>query len=606
MGTSRLTRLWEFLTGIDLVMGLLWIGLAAFSFALIVLIWTRWGQYRPLRKCLLLSLLAHLLLAGYATTVEIVALAPADGPVLHVAYIDGPVGPGIGPGEPGIPPMPSEPERVQAAAPPPADPRDASPKPADARGASSQLAKGPVDLLQPTTPPTPPPPPSVSPPAMPEPPIAAAEPVKPMGPSDTPATEGTPEKSLAAWTGQDERGPEPAPTATTSGPPHSAPSTPHTPLPASNSPPAVPRDAIPDAYKLRVAPDHEGIARGGGGSPETEAAVRAAHKWLADNQSPDGRWDASQHEAGRGTGTDGRDRRHAGLEADTGMTGLALLTFLAAGETHMHGVRKENVRRGLEFLLQSQDANGSLGGHADSFALMYCHAMAAFALSEAYGMTGDQRLEQAVRRAVGYTVACQDPQGGGWRYRPRDPGDTSQLGWQFMALKSAELAGIPIPNPTRQGIIRYLRSVASGNHGGLASYRPLEQATRTMTAEALVCWQFLGLARENPACNEAGDWLLAELPGMGRENFYYWYYGTLAMHQLQGEHWRQWNDAMRTQLLKTQRTDGPLAGSWDPDPVWGGYGGRIYSSSLAALCLEVYYRYLPLYRQADGGREKEL
>ena len=76
-------------------MGLLWLGLAAFTVALVVLIWTRWGQYRPLRKCLVLSVLAHLLLAGYATTVRIVAMVPgASGPNIQIAYVEGPGGPG--------------------------------------------------------------------------------------------------------------------------------------------------------------------------------------------------------------------------------------------------------------------------------------------------------------------------------------------------------------------------------------------------------------------------------------------------------------------------------------------------------------------------------
>ena len=119
-----------------------------------------------------------------------------------------------------------------------------------------------------------------------------------------------------------------------------------------------------------------------------------------------------------------------------------------------------------------------------------------------------------------------------------------------------------------------------------------------MTAEALACWQFLGMKREDPASNEAGDLLLGQLPGQGTTNVYYWYYATLAMFQLQGEHWQRWNEVMRPQLLTTQQTTGPLAGSWDPDPTWGSYGGRVYSTSLCALCLEVYYRYLPLYVQA--------
>ena len=52
---------------------------------------------------------------------------------------------------------------------------------------------------------------------------------------------------------------------------------------------------------------------------------------------------------------------------------------------------------------------------------------------------------------------------------------------------------------------------------------------------------------------------------------------------------------MRTIWLEP---DGQAAGTWDPDPQWGGYGGRVYSTATAALCLEVYYRYLPIY----GGK----
>jgi hypothetical protein len=63
---------------------------------------------------------------------------------------------------------------------------------------------------------------------------------------------------------------------------------------------------------------------------------------------------------------------------------------------------------------------------------------------------------------------------------------------------------------------------------------------------------------------------------------------------MEDHHWRTWNRALRQRLLALQRTGGTAAGSWDPDTVWGGHGGRVYSTSLAALCLEVYYRYIPL------------
>jgi hypothetical protein len=361
---------------------------------------------------------------------------------------------------------------------------------------------------------------------------------------------------------------------------------------------------LPDAYRLRVAPDRTGVAESHGGTAETETAVKAALKWLADNQAADGHWDPRAHGAGKETHVLGQDRQSAGSRADTAVTGLALLAFLASGHTHRDGPYHENVGRGLEYLMRTQASNGSLAGQAVLFESMYCHAMATCSLSEAFGMTRDGRLREPVRRAIAYTVSSQDATGGGWRYRPGEPGDTSQLGWQVMSLKSAELAGIPVPERTRQGIVRFLQSVSSGKHGGRASYRPGEQATRTMSAEALVCWQFLGLARDHPACNEAGEYLLGELPGDGQYNLYYWYYGTLGMYQLQGTHWQRWNAALQTALLSRQVKEGPLAGSWDASDLWGGHGGRIYTTAMATLTLEVYYRFLPLYAGVSPDEDR--
>jgi hypothetical protein len=360
---------------------------------------------------------------------------------------------------------------------------------------------------------------------------------------------------------------------------------------------------VPGIYRLRVAPDRARVARQLGGTQETEAAVNAALAWLTANQSGDGRWDASQFGSGREDKVLGHDRKGAGARADTGISGLALLAFLGAGHTHLDGPYQNTVARGLEFLMRSQGTNGNLGGEAELYAHMYCHGMALLALSEAYALTRDDRLENTVRRGVAYTLAAQHPTNGGWRYQPGDSqGDTSQLGWQLMALKSAKLAGLEIPRRAEEGMARFLKSVATGQHGGLASYRPNERASATMTAEALVCRHFLGLPEGAPAgTKEAGDLILAEPPGKGKPNLYYWYYATLAMHQLQGEYWDQWNAALRTALVDSQEIAGEHAGSWSPDTIWGGYGGRVYTTAMGALCLEVYYRFLPLYDQPAGN-----
>lgn len=366
---------------------------------------------------------------------------------------------------------------------------------------------------------------------------------------------------------------------------------------------------LPDVYQLRMSRNRIALIEQQGGSEQTEQAVEAALKWLAAHQSPDGRWDTSQFGGGRETNVLGHDRKGAGLEADTGITGLALLAFLSAGHTHFEGEYRRNVQHGLEYILGQQAADGNLAGPAELFARMYCHGMATLAISEAYAMTGDHRMRPFVERAVQYTIDSQDPGSGGWRYQPADRGDMSQFGWQVMALKSAELAGITIPGETRAGMIRFLRGVSKGEHGGLASYRPSDRPSETMTAEALACRYFLGIHQDERAVNEATEYLSQQLPRDGQANLYYWYYATIGLFQAQSvpaslgrqaipDIWPQWNQALQEQLLARQQRVGDDAGSFAPDTVWGSYGGRVYTTAMAALCLEVYYRYLPVYERS--------
>lgn len=350
--------------------------------------------------------------------------------------------------------------------------------------------------------------------------------------------------------------------------------------------------AVSSVLMARLAPDRLAVGQRWGATPHSEAAVAAALDWLARTQSPDGRWNAAAFGAGRETRTLGHDRQGAGARADTGITALALLAFLGTGQTHQAGMHQDVVRRGLAFLMNSQAADGSLAGTAELFAAMYCHGMASLALAEAYALTGDKHLLPAVRRALDYTLGAQHVLGG-WRYQPHDPGDMSQFGWQVMALKAGQLGGLPLPETAEHRMRRFLRSCAAGPQGGLASYRPGERPSRTMSAEALVCRWLLEEDVPPGARAEATAYLLEELPGQGPANFYYWYYGTLALFPQQGSAWQRWNVALQRELLQRQRREGWMAGSWDPSDLWGGYGGRVYSTALAALCLEVYYRYLP-------------
>ncbi|HVA48123.1 MAG TPA: hypothetical protein VNH11_17270 [Pirellulales bacterium] len=690
MTSLRLDRWLDYLTGPQLLLGIVWLGMICVTATLLLMMVTRWGQSQPLKKCIILSLLTHALLATYATTIEIVGAAPAE-EVTRARLVDAdphsdeqegaasgsPAAakpwetfatdspPDSKPSEldrPEAPPiaqpldenvdvsavLPADPDLMPAemARPDPASLAEVKPEstidaaeeePIEAPAASRRETRDPalVERTGPTKAESPkkPGPPTMSAaapglpgelsdvPALPrmvELPAAKPGPLSPAPSSDQPARSATPldaetlsdsnrrtanddlrrEANLGSIVHRDaRRNAEAASPAAALRPDMIA-----NPLLAPRKPASDEPGETPRVYENRRALHKAEIIASHGGSPATEAAVAAALKWLAAHQHTDGRWDASRFGAGQDRRIGNQHLYNVGVEADNGVTGLALLAFLGNGHTQLEGDYQDTVDRGLEFLVATQKENGNLSGDADQFAIMYCHGMAALALSEAYAMTQDDRFLVPVQKAIGYTLAAQ-AHSGGWRYKPAETVcDTSQLGWQLMALKSAELAGIEVPPKARQGMLRFLQTVSSGRHGGLASYRPMsvagERVTVSMTAEALVCRQFLGLARNNPASDEAGDYIATSLPGRGPSNFYYWYYATLGMFQLQGAHWQRWKNALEPTLIASQRTEGDLSGSWDPDPVWGGHGGRVYSTALGALCLEVYYRFLPLYVQA--------
>jgi len=363
---------------------------------------------------------------------------------------------------------------------------------------------------------------------------------------------------------------------------------------------------MPRLYSLRGSKNRLSVAKQRGGSLETERAVEMALQWLAATQEENGSWSSRGSGAGREDQVFGHDRDGAGVQADCGITGLAMLSFLASGHSHLEGGYQQEVQKGLEFLVRSQKSNGDLSGNARMFARMYCHSMSLLALSEGLAMTGDKRLLAAVQRGVDYTVASQNRRDGGWRYQPGDPGDMSQFGWQVLALHSAKLGGASIPSKSFKAMDKFLDSCTSGVGGGLASYKPNQGPSTTMTAEALMCRYFLQQNISPMTVMEATRRISTERPTPTHINLYYWYYGTLAMYHAGGVEWENWNTELKKTLLQTQKRQGSKAGSWPADGVWGGYGGEVYSTAMATLNLEVYYRYLPLYQQLAKANQQPL
>jgi hypothetical protein len=334
--------------------------------------------------------------------------------------------------------------------------------------------------------------------------------------------------------------------------------------------------------------------------------VNLGLEWLKNHQDPDGYWDCD------GFMAQCRDDRCDGpgyTLYDPGVTGLALLAFLGAGETHKHGKYRTTVRAGLKYLKGIQSAEGCFGPRTtDHFT--YNHAIGTLAMAEAFGLTGSPLFRHSAQSGVDFVLKCQNPYLA-WRYgvRPGD-NDTSVTGWMVMALKSARSAGLRVDESGFLGARVWIEKVTEPEYGrtgythrGSGPARPTDLMDRfpsneseSLTAVGMLTRIFCG---EDPAESErirqGVDLCLKALPtwdeASGRIDMYYWYYGTLALFQVGGEAWKAWNHALKDAVVDRQRKDGCAKGSWDPVGPWGHDGGRVYSTAVSVMCMEVYYRY---------------
>ena len=317
-----------------------------------------------------------------------------------------------------------------------------------------------------------------------------------------------------------------------------------------------------------------------GGSESSESAVEKALTYLANFQEEDGRWDI---------GKSGGQAGH-----DIAATAFSLLAFYGRGERHDKECKyQKNVRLGLEWMLNQQiESSGDLRGNSPQNNAMYDHGIAALALVEAYGVTKDSKLKPKAQAAIDFIVESQHEEGG-WRYRPKERGDLSVTGWMVMALASAKMSGLAIPQSTFDGVDNFLEIISGGKDGGSYGYTDSpgkgKSGRMAMNAAGFFCAQLSGASSNAAKAFESA--LIIDNAGFQLNDIYYVYYGTLAAYQHQGPVWRKWLEKMQTEFLNSQEPDG----SW---PVGGGHGGqmgKVIVTALVALCLEAHYRYTPLY-----------
>ncbi len=327
-----------------------------------------------------------------------------------------------------------------------------------------------------------------------------------------------------------------------------------------------------------------------GGKMTSEAAVVNALRWLQKVQNSDGTW----------------AQRHRGA-----MTGLALLCYLGHGETPAEsrefGIVVNNAITAL--VAEGTKSQGRLSySDFNQIHAVYQHAIATYALCEAYTMTKDEKIAPVIKQAIDMILQGQSPDGG-WVYNftKATPSDTSVSGWQFQALKAAHLTGLQNDAiaPAMEKAVKNFERVFNPKNGTFGYKEPNDRGNGSLTGVGILCklfWQGKAdkMVRDGLKNIETHDVKY----GNADANLYTWYYNTQACFQAQGGAWDRWNRAFQDEIVTHQSPDG----SW---PATGGkeigemnqdnIDSQVYRTTLCALMLEVYYRYLPTGRAESAG-----
>ena len=360
-------------------------------------------------------------------------------------------------------------------------------------------------------------------------------------------------------------------------------------------------------YAQRTAGGRKGSLSAFGGSRHGEDAVLRSLRWLKEKQDPDGSWKKTDPTSG------------------PAMAGLALLCFLAHGETPSSEEFGQTVEKAMKYIVSCQKPNGGFGANAFSQAGVYEHGICTYAMCEGFGLTKIMALKEAMDKGIQVILDGQQPNGGyNYGYAKAGRWDLSVAGWQFQAMKAARMAGCSNEKLEEHITlsIDFLRKLAHmpgqgfgycNEKGGVSA-----GATPSMTGAGTLCLQLLG----RPDCPEVRSGLKwmnetqhpvfnaiwkkqqddkdpkAKPTPSSKVPVYAWYYITQAKFQKGGKDWQEWNPKFSTTVIRNQIVEGKL-GHWEG----GDWGGTVYTTTLCTLMLEVYYRYLPTFKHVEAAPE---
>ena len=295
---------------------------------------------------------------------------------------------------------------------------------------------------------------------------------------------------------------------------------------------------------------------------EQKTSVEKGLKWLASEQGEKGEY-------------------CIGSDGNVGVTALAGLAFMQAGNLPDRGKYGKNVKLCLENILSNCQEAGFICSSREN---MYSHCFSTLFLAEIYEMTGNETIKEKLEKAIHLIERCQNDDGG-WRYLPikTDDSDISVTISAISALRSARDAGIKVRIETINKAISYIKKSQSKN-GGFVYQIGDSGENIARTAGAIVCLYHLG-EFDGKEIDE-GLKYLDENMNDANINFYFYthYYLSQALFLSGGKRWEEYYPKTRDDLIKRQKENG----NWDGD------SGEHFATAMALLILEIPNKYLPI------------
>jgi squalene cyclase len=309
-------------------------------------------------------------------------------------------------------------------------------------------------------------------------------------------------------------------------------------------------------------------------SPELDQAIDRGLAWLANTQEADGSWESQ------------------GYGKNVGAISLALLGLMARGNLPGEGRYGHVVGKGVQWILAQAKPTGIIQFTEQSkqAPVMYGQALATLMLSEVWGQTRyrDERgdIAAVLRRAVDLIIQVQGPKGG-WGYKsvPQD-GDTSVCVMQVMALKSAQEAGIYVPEDTITRAIELIKT-RYNEQTNTYGYRSTKFAYNHMGSSAAGTTIMFITGEDDPRYSTKAQQRLLrglrdEIKQIGHKH-YFTYYGSVSAYIAGEKQFAEWMKYLEPWLLKSQRSNG----------AWG----ATHDTGFAILAAALPYRYLPIYQR---------